>query len=114
MAGREAVLAELEAAVADELATLAINVQAELIAAAPVDTGFLRANFQLSTGVPAEGTLPIGTPPNVEAIVDYQLSDGSAFVTNNAEYAAAVNARGKHVGFADEAIDRALSASRKP
>lgn len=108
MAGRAAVMAELEAEIAAEIAAKAIDVQAELIAAAPVDTGFLRANFQLSVGAPAEDTVPIGTPPNVEAVAAYQLGDGSAFVTNNADYAPAVNARGVHAGFVEAAIDRGL------
>lgn len=111
MAGRAAVLAELERAVEAEIQAIALNVQAELIAAAPVDTGFLRANFQLSVGAPVENTVPIGTPPNVEAVTGYKLGDGAAFVTNNADYAAAVNARGKHVGFVEAAIDRGVRGS---
>lgn len=112
MGDRAATMAELEAAVAAEVAQIALNVQAELIAAAPVNTGFLRANFQLSTTSPADGTVPIGTRPNVEAVAAYKLRDGSAFCTNNADYAPAVNARGKHAGFVEAAIDAALAVRR--
>lgn len=108
MAGRAATMAELERAVEEAVKAAALNVHAELREVAPVDTGFLRANFQLSTGTPAEGTVPIGTPPNVAAVAAYKLRDGSAFVTNNADYAPAVNARGKHAGFVEAAIDAAL------
>lgn len=108
MAGRAATMAELERAVEEAVKAIALNVHAELREAAPVDTGFLRANFQLSTTSPADGTVPIGTKPNVEAVAAYKLRDGSAFCTNNADYAPAVNARGKHAGFAEAAIDAAL------
>lgn len=111
MAGRAATMAELERAVEEAVKAIALNVHAELREAAPVDTGFLRANFQLSVGAPAEGTVPIGTPPDVAAVAAYKLGDGSAFVTDNADYAAAVNARGKHVGFVEAAIDRGVRGS---
>ena len=38
-----------------------VNVQAELIEATPVDTGFASSSWQLSIGAPASGTGPGGS-----------------------------------------------------
>lgn len=102
-------MAALTAEVESALVERALDVQAALAEDAPVDTGFLRDNFQLSVGVPAEGTVPVGTPLNVAAVAAYKLGDGSIFIANNVEYIVAVNARGKHAGFADAAIDRGVN-----
>ncbi len=100
-------MAALTAEVESALVEKALDVQAALAEDAPVDTGFLRDNFQLSVGVPAEGTVPIGA--SVADIAAYKLGDGSIFVTNNTSYIAAVNARGKHAGFVDAAVDRGVN-----
>lgn len=110
MSSRAAVMASLVRKVEQAVVQDAINVQAALTEAAPVDTGFLANNFQLSVGAPAEGTVALGEA-TIAGIVGYTLKDGSAFITNNTNYAAAVNARGKHVGFVEAAIAEGLSKS---
>lgn len=100
-------MAALYQDVAAVLVEKATNTQAELIEATPVDTSFLQSNWQLTVGEPAEGTVPIGG--SIADLTGYQLKDGSIFITDNAEYARAVNSRGKHAGFVEAAVARGLA-----
>ena len=69
---------------------VAVNVQAELVEATPVDTGFAAANWQLTIGEPADGTVDLSG--SVADLAGYTIDQGSVFSTNNASYIQRLNA----------------------
>jgi hypothetical protein len=106
---RARVIASLKRHTAEQVVALAINVQAELIEATPVDTGFAASNWPITTGAPASGTVGIGgagAPP-----AGYKLDDGSVYVTNNAQYIQVLNGGSSTqapAGFVEQAIARGV------
>ena len=114
MATAEEIAARLRSYAAERIRDLTINVQAGLMAETPVDTGFAAANWQITIGAPATGTVAMGAGVAVGASVlaDYQLADGSTFVTNNAPYIRRLN--GGHskqapAGFVEAVVAREVA-----
>lgn len=115
----DAFVAKLSAAVARDVQRLALEVAANLIETTPVATGFARANWIPSFGEPV--TEPSGSPAAVSdaqqqaalvAMLAYKLSDGAAYVSNNANYIQALNDGSSSQapsGFVEAAIERAIS-----
>mgnify|MGYP000225720258 CR=1 FL=1 len=111
MATRAQLRAALARRVAERTRDLTINAAAEIAAATPVDTGFARANWQITIGAPATGTV---TAPSLASLEGYDPErDGSTFITNNANYIQRLN--GGHsqqapAGFVEAAIAKAVAS----
>lgn len=87
MAQADDVGALLMAAASDAVKALVFEVQANLIAAAPVDTGHVRRNFVQSIGAPFEGEGDGEAQVAGQAeMLSYKISDGDTFVSNNVGY----------------------------
>ena len=111
-------MAELEVAIAQETAALALDVRAELIRSMRVDTGWARANNQIVVGGPATQTL--GTPGTasgfseavaVRTALTYRTEMGPLYLSNRVPY---VGLRGTRRGAltvteAEAAIRRAIA-----
>lgn len=110
----EATWAKLTARVEQRVVEVAAAVQAELQIATPVDTGFARANWQLTVGAPASGEVGLtggDLPP-----VTYRIDQGPVFITNNAEYIRLLNAgwsKQAEAGFVQLAIARGVAEVRR-
>jgi hypothetical protein len=77
----------LMAAAGDAVKALTFEVQANLIAAAPVDTGHVRRNFVQSIGVPFDGEDDGAAQAAGQAeMLSYKIGDGDTYVTNNVDY----------------------------
>ncbi len=72
---------------------IALEVDAELVEATPVDTGFAESQWVMSKGSPINGV--VGSPDVVSRsaqeagrahVVGYKLQDGQVWNVNNAEY----------------------------
>lgn len=110
MATRAEVMAALGQHVAARCHEIQTNVQAELMATTPVDTGFARGNWQATIDSPAEGLVsviaPAMAPPGPG-------SDPSTlrFVTNNAAYIRRLNGGSSTQapsGFVEAAVAKAV------
>lgn len=111
MASRRAVMAALERRVEQAVVAMAVNTTEELIAATPVDTGFARSNWTPAVGSPPERTDDGAQARGLAEIVRYRLEDGSAFVSNHAEYTQALDAghsQQRPAGFVRQAMARAI------
>lgn len=97
MSSRAAVMAALARQVENEVRRIAVNCEAELIAATPVDTGFARASWRAGVGSAPTGDGP-GGEGAAAALAGYTLDDGSAFLANNVRYIQRLNA-----GWSDQA-----------
>lgn len=87
MAQADDVGALLMAAAGDAVKALTFEVQANLIAAAPVDTGHVRRNFVQSIGVPFDGEDDGAAQAAGQAeMLSYKIGDGDTYVTNNVDY----------------------------
>lgn len=110
MATRAQVVDAIIARIEQDVTEMMVNVQAEVSAVTPFDTGFARANWQLTVGSPADGTVTVGG--TIGELVKFRVEDGKAFVTNNAQYIQRLN--GGHsqqapAGFVEQAIARAVT-----
>lgn len=99
---------------------LATSVNAELIKATPVDTGWARANWIFSIGQPIAG--PAGAPgkvgparqaqsSGVARVLVYKLNQGVIWLSNNVPYIQVLNAghsKQAPAGFIEAAIDRGV------
>ena len=92
MATRAGVIASLARAVEQRVTEIAVNVNANLVAATPRDTGFAATNWQLTVGAPAEGTVDLGGGMTIADLAGYTIDQGSVFSTNNASYIQRLNA----------------------
>jgi hypothetical protein len=79
--------AMLMAAAGDAVKALTLEVAANLIAAAPVDTGHARRNFVPSIGAAHDGEDDGGAQAAGQAeLLSYKIGDGDTYVTNNVDY----------------------------
>jgi hypothetical protein len=77
----------LMAVAGDAVKALTFEVQANLIAAAPVDTGHVRRNFVTSISVPFDGEDDGAAQAAGQAeLLSYKIGDGDTYVTNNVDY----------------------------
>lgn len=109
---------QLDAVVESAVKALALELTANLTIATPVKTGWARANWIPSIGVPFAGP----AAPSAEggpqtqgtaAIVHYKLADGAAFVSNAVPYISRLNLGSSTqapAGFVETAIDQAVQA----
>lgn len=108
MATRAEIRAALLARIAERTRELTINAHAEISRDTPVDTGFARANWQITIGAPA-----VGTGDSSESLASYNPErDGSTFITNNAHYIQRLNAGSSSqapAAFVESAIARAVA-----
>ena len=112
MGSRADVMAGLRRAVEEAVVGVAVNVQAELVEATPVDTGFAAANWQLSIGEPADGTVDLSG--SVADLVGYTIDQGPVYSTNNATYIQRLNAGSSTqapAGFVEVAIAQGVARS---
>lgn len=118
-----AIMAELERLVARTMASLALNVHSELVVSTPVDTGWARANWVPSVGVPFEETA--GTREQAQAgsvnqgpssagsarVLGYTLDQGTIFISNNVPYIVFLNdgsSAQAPAGFVQAAVEKGL------
>lgn len=92
------IVADLAKFTADRLVKLAIDIQANLVEACPVDIGWARAGFVPTFGRPYEGGSDLDPDPSkvsaargvqaasIAAMSAYRLKDGPLFVANNVSY----------------------------
>lgn len=118
-----AVVAALNRTVEQATTAIAIEVTAELQQATPVDTGFARASWVPSIGVPSAEMG--GTPQAPDAgaaetglarVARFKLSDGRAYVSNNTRYIGILDrgsSRQAPAGFVRASIERGLQAARE-
>lgn len=108
MATREEIRVQLAERIAAGIREVTINAHAEISRRTPVDTGYARANWQITIGVPATGEVPAGGAPLALALESYNPErDGAAFITNNAKYIRRLNAGHSQqapAGFVEAAI----------
>ena len=118
MADRKAVMAALRRHVEQAVATIAVNVTAELVEATPVDTGWARANWIPSVGAPvsapsgSEGSSSTAAQADGQAeVLGYKLEQGKAYVSNHVPYIRRLNAghsKQAPAGFVQVAIAKAI------
>ena len=104
MATRRQVITALENATEDTIRRIAVNITAELIRTTPVDTGWARANWVPSLGVPFTGNAEVRDPSETEvagaareqtagtaAVLGYNLTVNQVFISNNVPYIVRLN-----------------------
>ncbi len=108
MATRGEIRVQLAARIAQGIREVAINAHAEIARRTPVDTGYARANWQITIGAPASSAVEIGGAPLALALESYDPErDGAVFITNNAKYIRRLNAGHSQqapAGFVEAAI----------
>ncbi len=105
---------------------ITLDVTANLIEATPVDTGWARANWVPSVGLPALKDLPPRRPDDgqavtqaaatqqgaIAALIGYTLKRGRVFVTNNVPYILSLNdgtSKKAGPGFVQRAVAKAVT-----
>lgn len=117
-----AVLRGLNMATEDVVRRITLEVHANLVETTPVDTGWARANWVPRVGSPT--TDPVGTPgaqgvgaasaasqAGLAGVLNYRLSQGVVWITNNVSYISALNdghSRQQPAAFVQRAIRKAL------
>lgn len=99
---------------------LATEIQANLVESTPVDTGWARANWLASVGVPntsspgrPKGKSKISKRPKV--VTSYKLGSGGIWIANNVPYIGRLAdgwSQQAPAGWVDAAIQRAMNAAR--
>jgi hypothetical protein len=113
---RRAIMAALERRVEQAVVAVAVNATEELTSDTPVDTGFARSNWTPAVGSPPERTDDGAQARGLAEIVRYRLEDGSAFVSNHAEYIQRLDAGHSQqapAGFVRQAVARAVDRAAK-
>lgn len=112
-------MAELEATVERLMVKVTLDINANMQEFAPVDTGWLQANFVPNVGVSNYDTF--GDPENIfpataaqkEGLADvlgYRLGQGEIRISNNVSYIEAVNENHPSKSkFIERAIEKALN-----
>lgn len=99
---------------------VATEVQAELIEATPIDTGFARASWHQSVGAPSQAEPDdVATAGAVQAagaalVAAYRVELGDVHVQNNAEYIESLDqghSQQAPTGFVRAAIERGVAAA---
>lgn len=116
----DAILSDLRIHTVREMVALAAEVQSNLIADTPVDTGWARANWVVTVGQPAQQA--IGSKAAVTqaaaagaVLANYTFEQGSIFLTNNVQYIQRLNdgwSAQAPTLFVQAAIERALARRR--
>jgi len=123
----EIVLKDLDTVTSRIVSKLTLDVTANLIETTPVDTGWARANWQPTIGVPsailadpttrderaaAKGSASTMQAAGIAAVAGvYRLQQGSTFVTNRVPYIAKLNGGSSQQapsGFVQAAIEKAI------
>lgn len=91
MASADDVAADLDAFLETAVKAVILEVNHELVATTPVDTGFARASWVPSVGTPSSATGASAAASGMAELAAYKLSDGMAFESNNAAYIEALN-----------------------
>ena len=92
MADRAAVIAALRRQVEKRVATIEINLTANLIEATPIDTGYARAHWVPTVGSPDMAGDLGAQAAGLAAAASYTLAQGKAYVANGASYIQRLNA----------------------
>lgn len=118
MASRHEVMVALRDHTAAVCVQLAVNAQANLIEATPVDLGWARANWLPSLGSPVvtvsgspEAIDPAAPANAMAAVLAFRLEDGAIFVSNNVPYIRRLDAGSSTqapAGFVRKAIAAAI------
>lgn len=110
----DAVARQLEQQVANACKALILEIDANLRAATPVDTGHARASWVPSIGNPSAAEPQAASSAEhdtgVGLVLRYQLKDGDLWVSNNAPYITLLNLGHSNqapAGFFEVAIDQA-------
>lgn len=82
----DAIGARLDALLSGAAKALALETEAQLKMACPVDTGHARRSFVASVGQPYTGEDDGAAQAEVAAVLAYRVSDGPLFVANNVPY----------------------------
>lgn len=114
------IIAEMERATAQMVASLAAEIVHELVVATPVDTGWARSNW-----IPYVGAVPVapvgskdsvsGSRPGVAAatlLTSYRFRQGNITIANNVPYIGLLNdgwSRQAPAGFVEAAVQKAAS-----
>jgi hypothetical protein len=117
------VVAELNRSIERATTVVAVEVTAELQESTPVDTGFARASWIPSVGSPSTelgGAIDAPNPAAAEAgiarVLGFRLSDGMAYVSNNARYIQVLDkgsSKQAPAGFVRASIERGLRAAEQ-
>lgn len=103
-----------------QMKRLATSVNAELIKATPVDTGWARANWIFSIGQPIDdvagapgkvGPAASAQSAGIGRVLVYKLHQGVIWLSNNVPYIQVLNAghsKQAPAGFIEDAIDRGV------
>lgn len=105
--------AELRTAVTQVVRMLALEIDAELRKATPIDTGHARRNWIASVGSPntQEAKDDSARAQGIQAILSYELASGSLWVSNSVRYIRALNyghSQQAPAGFVERAVDLAM------
>lgn len=124
------VLGLLEEGVESAIASLAVNITAELAEETPVDTGWARANWVPNIGSPFTGNSEnlsdearragVGAQAAAQSaaqaqLISYKLGQGSVFITNNVPYIVPLNEGSSQrapAGFVQIAIESGIRSLR--
>lgn len=110
--------AELRAAVSHAIKMLALEIDRQLRLVTPVETGHARRNWIASVGSPNTtiATDDSARTAGIQAVLAYELSQGTLWVANSVPYIRALNyghSQQQPAGFVERAIDMALSTVRQ-
>ncbi len=101
---------------------VALAADRTLVLNTPVDTGRARANWQVTLGTPAAGTVDETTrgqtPRNAAVIAQYKggTPNAAIFNTNNLPYIVPLNnghSKQQPAGFVERAVDSVIRAARR-
>lgn len=74
----------------DEFRARVVALANQAIRNTPVDTGRLRANWQLTVGYPAQGEIPLGAQNDPLVVAQRLKLNEAAYLSNNLPYAVPV------------------------
>jgi hypothetical protein len=105
--------AELRQAVSSVIRMLALEIDAELRKATPVDTGHARRNWIASVGQPntQEAKDDAARAEGIQAVLSYDLASGALWVSNVVPYIRSLNyghSKQAPAGFVERAVDIAM------
>lgn len=105
---------ELRSAVAQAIRMLALEIDAELRRATPVDTGHARRNWISSVGQPntEEADTDAARAAGIQAVLAYELASGALWVANVVPYIRSLNygsSQQAPAGFVEVAVDTAMA-----
>lgn len=123
-----AIISGIEGNTAEQVKVMGITIYAELIKNTPVDTGWARANWTVSLGVPSEDLIGMAKdarhgevdnlsgPQSARALITYTLDKGQVYITNNVPYIGRLNegySKQAPANFIESAIETGVAAAKK-